>query len=296
MNYPRYLTLLILAICLCGIAAATDNKPAKVEGEYVYYDDGSHPIKECKLRAAELAKNKAIADKFGTTVSQSILQTDIISSGHEHNYFLALSSSDARGVWVGNISEPEYEVNLDENDNYIVTCRVKGYARPLSNEAPEFEAIALRNGSQRGNAETRFVDNDDLRLIFSSPCDGYIAVYLEDEQQNVAELLPYPEDTKSFLKVKRGREYVFFDENRPEPDCGPVRQPYLTAENGLEFNSIYVIFSPEPFSRPVTTKLLPDGPGILSAKNFHSWLTKARLNDPKMGMKTINIQISPEPY
>ena len=295
MNYPKYLTLLILAICLCGIAAAADNKPVEVKGEAVYYDDGSYSRKECERLAAEQARINALAENFGTTISQSLLQTDRISSGREHNDFLSLSSSEVRGEWLTDIGEPEYEYRPDENNNRVIVCRVKGYARPLSNEAAEFEALALRNGSTRGNAETRFVHDDNLRMLFSSSSDGYIAVYLEDENRNVAELLPYPEDTKSFLKVKRGKEYIFFDEKQPEPDCGPVRQPYLTAPDGLEFNRIYVIFSPEPFSRPVTTKL-PDGLGVLHSKDFHSWLAKVRRNDPKMGMKTINIQISPEPY
>lgn len=291
----RFFIPLIMAMCLFGTSMAADNKTVEVKGETVFYDDGSHSRIECMRLAAEQARIDALASKFGTTVSQNLLQTDRISSGREHNDFLSLSSSEVRGEWVADIAEPEYEFSTDENHNLVVVCRVKGYAKPISNESAEFEALALRNGALRGNAETRFVDNDDLRLLFSSPADGYVAVYLEDESRSVYELLPYPEDNKSFLKVRRGKEYIFFDMKLADPDCGPAREIYLTAPDALEYNRIYVVFSPEPFSRPASAKA-PGEMGVISSKDFNRWLAKARRNDPKMGVKSINIQISPERF
>ncbi len=65
----------------------------------------------------------------------------------------------------------------------------------------------------------------------------------------------------------------------------------LTTGLPREYNRIYVVFSPNKFSRAVDTYTDDLTPRQLSFDNFNRWLAKCRKIDPKMGVKIINLQI-----
>ena len=126
--------------------------------------------------------------------------------------------------------------------------------------------------------------------MFNSAADGYVNVYLQDESGKVYGLLPYPRDSKSEVHVKKDRKYLFFRGN--DNEFGPSDEMIMTASDNKEYNRIFVLFSPSPFSRPV---MEVDASGIPSMKSddFSKWLIKARRNDSKMGVRAINIEIEP---
>ncbi|MDE6811899.1 MAG: hypothetical protein K2J15_06055, partial [Muribaculaceae bacterium] len=67
----------------------------------------------------------------------------------------------------------------------------------------------------------------------------------------------------------------------------------LTASDNKEYNRIFVLFSPSPFSRPVMhigTAGIPE----MKSDDFSRWLIKTRRNDSRMGVKAINIEIEPK--
>ncbi len=262
-----------------------------VKGESTYYDNGTHSKVECMRLALEQARLDALAREFGTLVSQDILQTDRVTGSRERNDFLALSSTQVKGEWIADEGEPEYTFEHDAQANMIVTCRVKGKAREINNESAEFEAVVLRNGTEAVHADNRFRDGDSLYLLFKGSADGYLAVFLQDESNNVIQLLPYYNDSKTRIPVKRGWEYVFFDPKRT--DLTEFEGLVMTAPDYPEYNRLYAIFSPNPFSAPVMTK----NPGELpytDYNDFSKWLVKARHNDAAMGMKIVNLEISPK--
>lgn len=265
-----------------------------VSGEATYYDDGTRSKVECMRLAAEQARVDALAKKFGTIVSQDIMQSDRISGNRETSDFLALSSTEVRGEWVADDGEPQYTFSHDAAQNLVVTCRVKGKAKEISNEAPEFEAKVLRNGTDIRNADNLFRDGDDMYLYFRGSQEGFIAVFLEDEEGDVYLLLPYPRDTKTRVPVSKDMDYIFFSR---EKDPGgekygvPVEEMVLTAPDKVEYNRLYVVFSPEYFSRPVMNASA--GLPVMKSADFNKWLLKARRNDSKMGVRAMNLQIAP---
>lgn len=262
-----------------------------VRGESTYYDDGTHSRVDCMRLALEQARVDALAKKFGTIVSQDILQADRVQGNREHNDFLSLSSTEVRGEWVADDGEPEYKFERDADENLIVTCIIKGKAKAIDNESAEFLSQVLRNGTDSRNADINFKDGDSMYLDFQGSEDGYMAVFLEDEQKNVYQLLPYTTDQKSRIPVKKGQRYVFFS-----PEKGlkgeVVDELVLTASYNTEYNRVYVLFSPDQFSSPVMNR----EPGQLpwmDSEDFSKWLVRTRKNDPKMGVKAMNLIISP---
>ncbi len=284
----------VVAIFMATTAVAAS--PVKtVKGEYTYYGDKATSPAECKRLALEGARLDALAKEYGTIVTQDVLQADRIDSKGEANKFLSLSSTEVKGEWIADDGEPEFEITLDKDDNLVVRCKVKGKAREISNESTEFDARVLRNGTKPGNASTDFYDGDDLYLYFTAPVDGYVSVFLSLEDGNVYQMLPYLSDTKGEAKVKRNYDYVFFDPTKAEGTFGTPDQFRIATAGVIEFNKIYVVFSPSYFAKPVmrarnSMEELPS----MSEDDFSKWLVKSRRNDSKMGVRQMNLKIYPK--
>lgn len=285
-------TALCVVAAMFAATAWGAPKTVTVTGEATYYDNGHHSKVECMRLAAEQARVDALAREFGTIVTQDIVQTDRIRTGRETNDLLAVSMTEVKGEWLGDTREPEYEFSYDKDQNMVVKCTVRGTARAITNEAIAFETSALRNGIHSANADTRFRDGDEMYLYFLGSADGYLTVWLEDESRTVYNLLPYPRDPKSEVKVKRYQEYTFFNAALGKGMFGPEEELVLTAPDETEYNRLYVVFSPNSYSRPPMSAdgALPS----LPSDEFSKWLMRMRRNDPKMGVKSINIEISPK--
>ncbi len=284
-------TMLLSILMIVPTIMAAGAGPREITGEATYYDDGSLSRIECMKRAAEQARIDALAKAFGTIISQDIVQADRVSSGRETNEFLSLSTTEVKGEWLGDVEEPQYEFSRDANENLIVTCRVRGNAREISNQGVPFEALVLRNGEKEVHASTSFRDGDEMRVLFNGAADGYVCVFLQDETGTVYGLLPYPRDAKSEVKVKKDRKYVFFKGG--DKEFGPSEELIMTAGDEPEFNRLFVVFSPNAFTRPVMSA---NGSGLpsVSAKEFTKWLLRVRRNDQRMGVKAVNIRIDPK--
>lgn len=263
-----------------------------VKGEFTYYGGKNESRADCESHALNGARAKALAEKFGTVVTQDVVQRDVVTDRGESTYFSSLNESALKGEWIADDSKPVYSYDLDSDGLYIVTCKVVGKAREISNEAVEFDARVLRNGTRTVNADTRFRSGDDMYLYFKSPVDGYVAVYLlDDAHDTVYSILPYQNHAKGEVKVSRGREYVFFDPQSADPAHGEVDELMLTADDEPEHNRVYVVMSPEPFSKAVDSYAGEGLPRVLTFDAFNSWLVKSRRRDPKMGVKIMNIEI-----
>lgn len=285
--------LLFLMVLAMGVQNAAADDIKTVSGEYTLLGDGRLSVSEAKRMAAQNARIEALRKEFGTIVSQDLMQSDVMHGSEQKSHFLSLSSSEVKGEWLGDIGEPEFTTSLDSNDNIVVTCRVKGKAKPISNKSTDFEAVVLRNSTDKRNGAIHFNHRDDMYLYFSAPVNGYLTVFLADETGEVYCLLPYSNGDVNEIKTKKGYDYIFFDPKRGT-DFGTVDELQLTAPDHEEYNKIYVIFSPEPFSQAPVSFKIPGCPPSMEADAFYSWLLKTRRNDPKMGVKSMNIMISPK--
>ncbi|MCH5230054.1 MAG: DUF4384 domain-containing protein [Muribaculaceae bacterium] len=290
MNLLKACWIILLIIFITGSANASDI--ISVKGESTFYDDGTHSRVECMRIALEQARVDALAKSFGTIVSQDILQSERVDGNREHNDFLSLSTTEVRGEWIADDGEPEYKFERDKEENLIVTCRIKGKAKSIDNESVAFESNVLRNGTDIRNADINFKNGDSMYLDFQGGTNGYLSVFLEDEQKTVFQLLPYISDRNEEMNVTKGKRYVFFSPDHAQKG-EIVDELVLTSSYNTEYNRVYVLFSPERFSSPVMNK----EPGQLpwmNSDDFTKWLLKVRKNDPKMGVKAMNLIISPD--
>ncbi len=188
-----------------------------------------------------------MADEFGTLLSQ--MNTSVIQNNNERSNvdFKSLSASEVKGEWIEDTEAPQIQI-LYEQGFMLVKAKVCGKAREITRAAIGFSSKILRNGKDDKFESEVFNENDDFYLSFQSPVEGYLSVYLIDDEQNAFCLLPYAKDSDGQLKVEHGKRYLFFDANVvPEMEKGIVDEFTMTCSKSIEYNQLYVIFSPNAF-------------------------------------------------
>lgn len=280
--------ILLLIVSLLPVTLCAQ-QVRSVCGEYTFYAEGNQSPNEAKRLALEGARLQALAAEFGIVITQSTVQEESASDGKEHNYFSQLSASEVKGEWLEDSGEPEYDISFVQ-EMLVVKCRVCGRARELSNEAVDFSAAILRNGTDARFADVNFRSGDDMFLQFRSPADGYVAVYLIDAAKTAYCLLPYMGNAAGQQSVKHNEEYIFFSTAHAKTE-GIVDEYTLTCEVDVERNQVYVIFSPQPFTKALDDQVDAGLPRQLEYEKFSQWLTTCRRRDPKMGVKVMHIEI-----
>lgn len=282
----------VAAIALASATPAVAKDMVTLTSTITYYDDGNHSRKECERLAAEQARIDALAKKFGTVVTQDILQSDRVRGDVETNDFLALSATEVRGEWIGDVMSPIYKYALDSSGNYVIECTVKGNANEITNQDTDFEARILRNSPDKQAMDNHFRNGDTMYMYFKGSTDGYLAVFLEDEHHEVNQLAPYESAPGNQMKLRKNRDYILFNVDRPEEGVyGNIPPLMLTAKDNAEYNRVYVLYSPDVFSLPPMT--FNGSFNALNSEDFIKWVSKIRRQDPRMGFKRMNIQIEP---
>lgn len=284
-----FIVLLTLAFSLYS------QKVQKVSAKYTYYAPETMSVEEAKHTALKYAKIQAIANEFGTVVSQSTSLIAADKNGTSDENFFSVAETDVKGEWVETIGEPMYDIRF-ENHHIVITCQVKGKAREVVNAKVEFIAKPLRNGTSLKYESTDFKDGDDLYLYFQSPIDGNLAIYLlEETSQKVYCILPYKgqKDITSF-PIKANKEYILFSRMYGERgEKGLIDEYALSCENKREFNTLYVLFSPLDIGkRTGFDDSIVDKPDNISFKDFKQWLSKTLSSYTKIHLQEINLSIS----
>lgn len=269
-------------------------KIAKVSATYTYYAPETMSVEEAKRTALDRAKIQAIADEFGTVVSQSTSTVVTNKNGQSDTQFFSLGGSDVKGEWIETIGEPVYDLKF-ENHFLVVVCSVKGKAREIIHAKIDFIAKPLRNGTELRFEDVNFRNGDDLYLYFESPTDGYLAVYLLDElTQTVYCILPYKAQALSAYHVLANKKYVMFSREKADKLERPFVDEYtLSCDNDKEFNTLYILFSPNDIGkRNGFDSSIEDKPDNITLLNFKKWLGKVLSNDRSLQFQEINITIS----
>ena len=271
-------------------SAVFAQKMKTVEGTYTYYAPENVTLEEAKRTALDRAKTQAIADEFGTIVSQS--NTTIVSNqnGQSNSRFLSLGSSDVKGEWIETIGEPTYNIRY-EGDMLVVSVSVKGHIREITSAGIDFTAKVLRNGTEEKFESSEFRSGDDMYLYFKSPVDGYLTVYLLDEtEQQVYCLLPYRASGEGAYRIEHDKPYILFSAKHEKGNPSLVDEYTMTCNRDVEYNDIYVIFSPNPFTKANSSESISELlPRQLSYEGFQKWLVKVRLQDKDVNLTLTNL-------
>lgn len=278
-------------LLLLFTSAAFAQKLKTVEAEYTYYAPENVTLEHAKRIALERAMIQALADEFGTIVTQQNATRVENRNGQSDIDFLSIGGSEVKGEWIETIGEPIYNIRYEGN-MLVVVCKVKGKAREIVSAGIDFQAKILRNGTDDKFESDLFRSGDDLYLSFQSPVAGYLAVYLVDADNQAYCLLPYRNQTEGIYQVNANQRYLFFNTREaPQAERPYVDEYVMTCSRSSEHNQIYVIFSPNSFAKATdnaTDDLLPRE---LAYNDFQRWLTKCRKRDKDMNLRMVPITI-----
>lgn len=267
-------------------------KAQTICGEYIYYPPSNVSVDDAVKTAIERAKIAALAEKFGTLISQNNSTVVKNENGQSTTDFTSLGGSEVKGEWIEDTKIPETKVSY-EKDMLVVKANVCGKAREITRAAVDFSAKILRNGIDRNFESDTFKNEDDFYLLFKSPVNGYLAVYLIDSEQKAFCLLPYASNTAGKVAIEHGKEYIFFSKKKLSTEEARLVEEYkLTAEKDIEYNQIYIIFSPNEFTKANDNLSSTSLPRDLPFNDFQRWLLKCRNrdNDIRVDSKTIEIK------
>jgi hypothetical protein len=251
-------------------------------------------VEEAKRTALERAKIQAIADEFGTLVSQSTSTIITNNNGESDTQFFSLGGSDVKGEWIETIGEPSFDVTFEKHF-LVVKCSVHGKAKEIVSSKIEFIVKTLRNGTSLKFESTEFKDGDDMYLYFKSPESGYLSVYLLDESSQIVYcILPYRASKVSSYSIDRNKEYVLFSSKDAEKsERGSVDEYTLSCDHEKEYNTLYVLFTPYNESRSLNLKAgQEDKPNNIRLIDFSKWLAKSmsKNNNLQVLKTTITIE------
>lgn len=280
------------AIIISSLSAkAADDKA--VSGIYTYYGHPGMSMIEAREKALEGAQNEALRSEFGTLVSQDVVQTNEIVNDKEKMAFLSSTQSTVRGEWIATTGTPTYDERY-ENGVPVVTCKVSGRGRKLSNKAPELLANALSAPDKRA-VNSEFEDSQDIFVYIKSPeRDVFVMVCLEDEEGMVYKMFPF-ETTPAQATLKKGYDYILFDKDRPGGSLGdmPGDGLYIMTDK-LALNRLYIVYSPNYFRKGSWTYLEEANLETMNTKDFNKLMIELRRADEEMGMKVINLSVKPK--
>lgn len=282
----------LMVVMLYGITVVLSAQSLRtVKGRYTYYAPENVSLENARRIACERAKLQALAEAFGTIVSQT--NTTRINNGSKSEIdFMSISDTEVKGEWI----ETEYEIYEDPifHDGMIsITCQVKGKAREIVKAEIDYKVRILRNGTENKFENDQFRSGDDLFMSFESPVDGFLAAYLVDANSQAFCLLPYRNQTIGFYPIKANKRYVFFSrKDCPTEDVSSIDEYIMTCEKTVENNQIYIIFSPNHFIKAVDTNMNDGVPRQLSFKEFNTWLSRCLKRDRDMCFKRLPIVIN----
>ena len=283
--------LLLLSLYLINICA---QRTERVHGEYTYYVPENVSVDEGKRTALYRAQIQALADAFGTVVSQN--NTTIVKNenGHSSTDMFSLGGSDVKGEWIETVGDPQYNI-FYEGGMLVIKVEVEGKAREIKSADIDLDVKLLRNGLDAKFESSEFKDGDDLYLYFKSPVNGHLAVYLLDEAaQEVYCLLPYKSSGEPTYTIEHDKPYVFFSSKMPDVKDDEVDEYNMTCSKSTEYNTVYVVFSPNMFAKANAADGREELPRQLSLKDFQTWLSSSRTKDLDMQLINKPIKITKE--
>jgi len=278
-------------VLLCVLTAVAQ-KEQTVEGEYQYWASPSMAPVEAKANAIKHAQIEAMAEHFGRIVtSNSYMGMDKVD-GEEHTMFSSIGESEVKGEWLRDVEPPKivrYDQQIEDMSAWI-TVHVKGVAREIVSAPVRFESKILCNGTEDRFESTEFKAGDKFYMSFRSPESGYLAVYMIDDEGQAYRLLPYPSTGDASFRVEHDREYKLFTmEDGGDGFYAICKQP-------IEFNHIYVIFSPTKFTRPLD-KDIPKTedstlmPPKLPLEDFQKWFVGIRKYNKELSVNRTTIKV-----
>lgn len=277
--------LLAILVMLCSLGTLIARDVIKVSGEYTYHAPIDVSIEQAKAIALERARLQCLADEFGTIVNQSNSTMMRTTNGQTDISHFSLGGTEVKGEWLGDLKAPVYQIRYDEQSECnIVHVKVVGKARTITQAKIDIDTKILCNGYTPRHEREVLYEGDQLFVSCLSPVDGYLCIYLVDEEGNAFCLLPYTANNHGAERVLANKNHIFFSKQLAE-QTELVDEYVMSCAHDGESNIFYIIFSPNPFAKAV------DYASQLSYEDLQAWLLDVQSKDAQLQVirKTIRI-------
>ena len=260
-----------------------------VHGKYVFEvsDNDDITLKDAKLKCIALAKAKAIKEEFGEMVTSDVIDSNVETNGEStSSKYWENTVAIARGDWNRDTQDPEISVEYI-NGKLIFTAEVWGEASEIVQAKTELEWVVQKEDAGKKVATGQFNNGERIYMKFRSPADGYLAVYLIEDDDIVSCLLPDKKDTDGKFPIKASQNYTLFDaENNP----GTVSYK-MTTKRSQENNQLVIIYSPNPFVKCNDISRDSRHPNTINTHDFQKWLLRCQRQDRDMVVNKRNVRI-----
>lgn len=300
----------LISLSLLSIASATAfcQKAEVVDITETVKIFVSHDLSRAaaEQKAIEEAQIEGLRKAFGVSVSQTNEITDRTEGGTQA---FSISTTDVNGEWIDLPGkEPKITITPGEGGDWY-TVTVKGQGRRITREHVDLDLRLLYGlDADRQQCKGDYEEGDNFYLYVCSPIDGYLTVYLrdDDENQTMQAILPYAGMGGEAYPIKADKEYIFFSKEKAEPEVSNfARGLKLYTRKKRDVNTVYIVFSPNPFSRSKTSENKSEEitanigdkkvnlmPRETKAKDFHAWLAKRQREDSKLQLKKKQITVT----
>lgn len=296
--------LLVWALCLLTTGALFAQKTQKSSGEYqLSLSNSNFSEQQACQYCMERAMVDAIERAFGTVVIQgnttSVQNKNTGETVETTQIFNMIAETYVNGEWVKTLDE-SCERFTSDNGEFWISCKVKGTVQQL--ERPRIDLSIKALDCENAGCETsQFKDGESFYLYLKSPVDGYITVYLSDAY-TAQRLFPYrnmPSDQINSVPIKADKEYILFSGAKDQLGLKSFVDEYeLFANEEVDQNRIFVVFTKEPITKPALYKGGKDEsvemPMELKSDAFHEWLAKNKQYNKDMEVARLDIMIRKE--
>lgn len=266
--------ILFAFCCSMTVFAVADEK---VYGKMTYVGDRKLSIEENEQNCIEQARINALADKFGTTIRDLTKDEYFGDGGNSSNSFQHLTAASVKGRWLRDTKDPVLHMYFDSENQFIIECEVWGEAREIKAAGIDLKWNICAGTPSEGSISEVFNHKQRLYIPFRSPIDGYVNVYLIDENDVVNCLLPYREDRDGVFDVQGGSDYMFFDrENLPS------KYPHhyiMTTTSPSSRNKLVMVFSKNRFSKCNVNRGDKVHLDDIPLNDFNKWIMNCQAQD-----------------
>ena len=195
-----------------------------------------------------------------------------------------------QGEWVNTTKEPTTTKLLEDQGGYYMEAKVWGKVRERKRTDIAFSANPLNCFLSKCSTRS-FTHNDTLGFAFKSPIDGYLSIYLDDNESKVFRLFPHGKESISSFEIKGDKEYILFTKKPYLKDIsiGDASQFSMKTNKIIEYNTLKILFSKNEISKPymdLNGRLL-----YAEREDFTDWWINL-LGDSKQNVSFKDIEIS----
>jgi hypothetical protein len=315
----KFRNILILCITLMVFQCFAQTKSiVKTRGEaQTEWNQRIETLDQAEKRVSDLATINALERAFGkliiqgnTTYIRNVTTGKLVET---RSVFNSIANTSVKGEVIEVLDKKIKRINYIsqikgvKEEKIDLHCDIYISAKENNNPTMKFTSATL---SQPGkNFITRdFYNGDNFYVSFRSSESGYLNIYLDDNK-SAFRILPYsgsPQCYEQGMLVNADHEYIFFAGKREASICDgqnfEVDNYQMYTKSDVEFNSIYILFSREPLSKPMLAAISTEGlsdeligkgyklPRSLQSSDFYNWLANVR-SASQVQMERIDISI-----